>query len=350
MPHASGRAIDADGHIYEDVDALRERIRHYAPAYDGPAVYGMFPSLDGFPRGGGRGKTIATSPERWLEFLDRAHLDETVLYPTGGLSIGLVQNREWATVLAKAYNDWISDTYVRASPRFHSLALLPVQDIPAAVDELRRAVTKLGLAGGLLPAVHVVGRPLGDEWFDPIYAEAQRLGCALAVHGAPSRGLGFDYFDNMIKTHALSHPVSQIIQLTSFVLDGALERFPDLRVAFLEAGSGWMLYMMDRLDYEWEGAYRAQAEARGVRRAPSDYIARGNVYVSCELDEASLPLVVQRFPAGRILFPSDYPHEKPDSSIIHEIDEFWERTDLTEEMKHSIAVDSAVSFYRLDPR
>jgi hypothetical protein len=236
---------------------------------------------------------------------------------------------------------------VRASPRFHGLALLPVQDLPAATEELCRAVTDLGLLGGILPAVSISGRPYGHECFDPLYAEAERLDCVLAVHGAPSRGLGFDYFDNMIKTHTLSHPISQMIQLTSIVLDGALERFPRLRIAFLEAGCGWMLYMMDRLDYEWEGAYRPQAEARGVRKAPSQYIRGGNVYVSCELDEASLPLVIQRLPPARIFFPSDYPHEKPDSSIIHEIAEFWERPDLADDVKQAIAVDSAVAFYGL---
>lgn len=343
----TGRAIDADGHIYEDVEALKEHIRAYRGTFDLPTVYGLFPSLDGFQRGGGRGKTTATTPDRWLEFLDRAELDETVLYPTGGLSLGLVQDLDWAAILARAYNDWLSAAYVRASPRLHGLALLPVQDVPASVAELRRAVTDLGLLGGILPAVSIGGKPYGHESFDPLYAEATRLDCVLAVHGAPSRGLGFDFFDNMIKTHTLSHPVSQMIQLTSIVLDGALERFPRLRIAFLEAGSGWMLYMMDRLDYEWEGAYRSQAEARGLRKAPSQYILEGNVYVSCELDEAALPLVIQRLPPSRILFPSDYPHEKPDSSILDEIADFWERPDLADDVKQAIALDSAVAFYRL---
>lgn len=342
------RGIDADGHVYEDVEALRAHIRRYVPGYDLPGVYGLFPSLDGFPRGGGRGKATATSPEGWLEFLDRADLAATVLYPTGGLSLGLVQDPDWAAVLARAYNDWIAETYVRCSPRVHALALLPVQDVGAAVDELRRSVADLGLVGGVLPAVSATGKPYGHESFDRLYAEAERLDCALAVHGAPSRGLGFDFFDNMIKTHALSHPISQIIQLTSIVLDGVLERFPRLRIAFLEAGSGWMLYLMDRLDYEWEGAYAPQARARGLRKPPSEYIRDGQVYVSCELDEASLPLVIQRFPARRILFASDYPHEKPESSILEEIDGFWERPDLSDEAKNAIAVDSAVAFYRLD--
>ena len=49
-------------------------------------------------------------------------------------------------------------------------------------------------------------------------------------------------------TAALEHPVAQMIQMTSFVYEGVFDRFPKLRVGFLEAGTGWVPYMIDRLD------------------------------------------------------------------------------------------------------
>jgi len=72
----------------------------------------------------------------------------------------------------------------------------------------------------------------------------------MLVGGAGERLL--DFFDKFIQTHTMEHPVSQMVQLTSMLFDGVFEYFPKLRVAYLEAGCGWVPYMMDRMDEEFE--------------------------------------------------------------------------------------------------
>src|SRR5437762_2518286 len=74
---------------------------------------------------------------------------------------------------------------------FDLMALIPLQDPPAAVAELRRAVRELGMRGAMLPAT---GLPenLGAKAYWPVYEEADRLGCALAIHGGCHDGLGMD--------------------------------------------------------------------------------------------------------------------------------------------------------------
>jgi hypothetical protein len=89
--------IDADGHVLEKDRELHDYLGgHYtsAPRFE---TYSYFPSLDGWNRGTGvPGKDPETPAPRWLEFLDELGIHATVLYPTGGLALGLIQNPEWA--------------------------------------------------------------------------------------------------------------------------------------------------------------------------------------------------------------------------------------------------------------
>ena len=61
------------------------------------------------------------------------------------------------------------------------MALLPFQDPEGAVIELRRAVRELGCRGAVVRTTGL-RLPLGHQFYDPIYREAESLGCALAVH------------------------------------------------------------------------------------------------------------------------------------------------------------------------
>jgi uncharacterized protein len=165
--------------------------------------------------------------------------------------------------VAKAYNSWVAEKYSRQSSRLKAVALLPIHDPMEAAAELRRAKNSLGLVAGLLPAVTVLHKGYGHHDFDPIYREAEASEFPLAVHGAPSRGLG--------QVHTLEHPFAILIQFTNMLF--VFERFPRLQVAFLEAGSGWLPYMMDRMDEEFEKPYRFQAPT--LKKKPATTFARG---------------------------------------------------------------------------
>src|SRR3989338_8485131 len=75
-----------------------------------------------------------------------------VLYTTRGLSFGKVVSRDWAIDLARADNDWLHQAYLKKNPRFRGMALIPLQEPEAAVEELRRAVKELGMCGAMLPS------------------------------------------------------------------------------------------------------------------------------------------------------------------------------------------------------
>jgi predicted TIM-barrel fold metal-dependent hydrolase len=132
-------------------------------------------------------------------------------------------------------------------------------------------------------------------------------------------------------------------QLTSIVFEGIPERFPRLRLAFLEAGVSWVPYWMGRMDEEYEK--RGAVEARALKRKPSEYIAGGSIYFSCEAGEAILPQAIHLVGENQIVYASDWPHW--DNNFPRSIKELEEREDLTLTQKRKILGDNARRLYRL---
>ena len=340
------RVIDADGHVVERDDQL---FKYLDPPFRGREdllTVPFFPSLDGWHRAArrvadGKGRAMS-SPQagQWLAFLEEAGIEMSVLYPTNGLAYGLVKDREWATALARAYNTFLHTEFLQVAPnRLKGIALIPLQDIPEAVKELRRAVRELGMVGAVLPAVGL-RIPFGDRYYDPVYEEAERLGCMLAVHGAPAQGLGFDFFDRLVEARALSHPFAQMIQITSIIMNGVLERFPRLRIAFMEAGSGWIPFMMERLDGEFKN------RGAGLRMPPSEHLRSARIFFHCELGEAMLPVSIDAIGDGHFFCASDFPHE-PAHEFPEAIEVFLKRPDLSESAKAKVLFENPRRLYEV---
>lgn len=337
--------IDGDGHITETTEQLAAYIdpayREYGPQ---PGARGYF-STDGWDRSvrGTLGHS-AGDAKTWLETMDQGGLEAAVLFPTGGLGIGWVREPDFAVALCRAYNDFFHQEFMPQSPRLKGVALLPLQDVSEAVAELRRA-RQMGFVGAMLPAVGL-RKPLGHSDFWPIYAEAERVQCMVAVH-ATVRGphfFGGDLFERFIEVHTLSHPFAQMIQMTSIVFQGVLEAFPRLKVAFMEAGCTWVPYWLGRMDEEWEK--RGDLEAPVCKRKPSEYLTSDRVFYPAEASEWLLGPTIQSLGSAGIFYASDWPHW--DHEFPENIHQMRERKDLTDEVKHEILGGSARRLYGLN--
>lgn len=339
--------IDADGHVLETDAELEQYFDGAYKDHRRSGVFSIFPSLDGWPRGFVRGldKVNRATAEIWIEFIEGSQIDAAVLYPTAGLSFGLIQDPDWACVVARAYNNWLYDKYCNVDARLKGVALLPVHNPQVGANELRRAVKEQGMIAGLMPAVTMLNKGYGHQDFHPIYEEAQRLDVPLTVHGAVSRGLGFDFLQTMSMIHTLEHPIAQMIQLTSIVLDGVFDLFPRLRIGFLEAGAGWIPYMMDRMDEKFH--IDRKRKHFPLSKLPSDYFKNGNIYTTCETDEKILDAVVREMGEDYLMYPTDFPHEREAGEFAKDIPEFWQRNDLSESAKRKILSQNAKRFYNL---
>src|SRR4051794_8310 len=106
-----GRVIDADGHIMEDHQAIFERIRGPYGELEWHSTWPLL-NADGWQRGLARaGKREDPNAEAWLRFQEEHGIGMSVLYPTAGLALGMVQLPDWAAALCQGYNDWLADSF-----------------------------------------------------------------------------------------------------------------------------------------------------------------------------------------------------------------------------------------------
>jgi predicted TIM-barrel fold metal-dependent hydrolase len=274
-----------------------------------------------------------------LKDMDREGIDVSVLFPTSSFAVIKVIECDFAVTYARAYNDFIADV-CRQSPRLKGIALLPFQNLDAAVEEVDRAVTKLGLAG-VAVATQGMNEHLGSQKFWPLYDEIQRLNIPLCVHNRRQGPAGENRFDSFLYMHTIGRPVETFIQFAGLLYGGVAERFPRLRVAFLECGVGWVPYWMERMDEEWEK--RGKVETPLCKRKPSDYVIHGNWFFATEPEEGMLPYVIERIGEDKILFASDYPHW--DGIFPHVVSTIRARKDISESAKEKILGANASRFY-----
>jgi predicted TIM-barrel fold metal-dependent hydrolase len=217
-------------------------------------------------------------------------------------------------------------------------------DPSRAAEELERCVSEHGFVG-MVTATHVQERNLDDPAFDVVWAAAERLGVAVCTHGggqAPGQvPFGIERFGTRLGVHAITHPLGAMQAVYNFTVGGVLARFPKLRVGFMEAGTGWLPFWLERLDEHWE---RMPQQAPGIDRAPSSYF-HGRCFLSTEPGEAMLPYVMAQAP-GSVCYSSDYCHwdcDFPDSVRILE-----EREDLPEKQRAPLFAENAARLFGLE--
>jgi predicted TIM-barrel fold metal-dependent hydrolase len=197
---------------------------------------------------------------------------------------------------------------------------------------------------------HVYGRSLGAPDYDPLYDVLEETGLVLAVHeglgvrGAPT--IGRDVSETFAVRHAMSHPMEQMAAMASLMLEGALERHPTLRVAFLESGTGWLPYWLHRLDEHRE--WMRDAECSELSLAPSEYFARQCV-ISSDPEDGLAAMTIDALGADHVVWASDFPH--PDAAFPDAVDEFLALVPTVGEAdRRAVLWDTPLDFYGLAGR
>jgi predicted TIM-barrel fold metal-dependent hydrolase len=357
------KIIDGDGHIFEDGEAIA---RHFPySAAGGRLRSGVFPlnshiqySLTRTPPGAfatnSEGRFQNPGPEGWIEFMNQLGFDYAVLFPTAGQRIGRIVDRDYACGAARAYNDWLAETYLRRDMRFKGIALLPMHDADAALAELQHAHTELGMSGVLFPAtgVHL---NLGAKPYWPVYAEAARLGCPIVVHGGGHWDLGMETMNVSTGANAIGHPMSLAIALAEMLFNNLFERFPNLRVAYLEGGPLWFLMALERFSRSYEAGIPVNPRGELLHlpegQTVADYlralIQAGRLVVGIEGGETDLAYAIKVAGEQAFMFSSDFPHEVNAQTIQKEIRELREREGISEAAKQAVLRDNAARFYKL---
>jgi len=350
------RIIDGDGHIREEEDRIIEHLRE--PYRNGRIRPGrLFPAIDHLhyePFTPLPGAFSEAGPEEWLQFLQTVGIETTVLYPSLALAFGNVTNRDWAIALAAAYNDWLHARYLKRSSRFKGIALIPLQDPEAAVVELRRAVNELGMMGAMLPS-NGLSHPVGSKQYWSVYAEAERLGCVLSVHGGVHFKMGLDNLDLFAASHAIGHPLGQIISASSIIFNGIFDRFPGCRIAFLEGGIAWLLLLLERFDRSYwthlpfnpRGDIITPRDGEKIAEYMIRQMRERRLFIGCEGDEPAIAYAVKTVGNEPFFFSTDFPHEVNIEMCQHEVEAVLENAELTDGDKQAILYRNSAAYYKL---
>ena len=129
--------------------------------------------------------------------------------------------------------------------------------------------------------------------------------------------------------------------MLSMIAGGVFERFPRLRVAYMEAGSGWLPFWLWRIHEHIE--LSGWKEAPECSKTPLEYFNR-NCWVTTEPDERIVYHVIEEIGDDHILFETDYPH--PDSKYPKAVETFLANDRLSDESKRKILWDNSIDFYR----
>jgi uncharacterized protein len=364
--------IDADGHILEPVDmwdrymdpAFRDRAPRMIVDTDGKERLLIEGKVLGSKKGlgllgaiGARdgsvddndfkyvdGRPGGFDPHARIKDLDVDGIDAAFLYPSVGLFSGAVSDPQLAAAMCRAYNRWLAD-YCSAYPdRLFGVAMLPMQSIDLAIAEMRFARRELGMRGGFLRPNPYNGRMAGHRDYDPFWAEAQALDFSIGFHEGGASGMptvGVDRFESRGARHIVSHTMEMMLVAMSVIWDGVCERFPDVRIAFLESGGGWIASWLDRMDRHFDDKGFNDS---GLKTRPSELFER-NCWISFEPVERSLDVLADYIGPHKILWATDYPH--PDGFFPGAPAMIANRAKLSAATKREILAGGAMRFYGL---
>ncbi|MQA95280.1 MAG: amidohydrolase family protein [Streptosporangiales bacterium] len=218
--------------------------------------------------------------------------------------------------------------------RISAVATLPMRDPAAAVAELRRAVTELGLRGAEI-GPRVEDLQLDDPSLRPVLATATELGVPLILHPynvGVRPGLEPFYLSNLV-----GNPLESTVGAAHLIFGGVLDELPGL-VPILMHGGGYLPYQIGRLDH----GHRVRSEAKGCRQNPSDYLRR---FFYDTLTHAPGPLgfLVGQVGAERVMYGTDFPFDMGGGPVAEQL----AGVDLEEAERIAIAGGNAVALFGL---
>ena len=232
-------------------------------------------------------------------------------------------------------NGLISDMVSKAPERFVGLGMVALQDPERAAKELSVLRSKLGLAGVEIGS-NINGKPPGDPFFDPFFAEAERLGMAIFVHALHPVGTDRVVGPARLVTY-LNFPVDTGFAAASMITGRTLEKFPKLRVAFSHGG-GTLATLLPRLAMGWN----SNAELKKTFVEPIG-TARRFYYDNLVYDVDLLRHLISVFGTSQILLGTDYPFDARQAFPV----DFLERLALGETESDAIRGGNAAAFLRL---
>ena len=298
----------------------------------------------------------AWDPQARLRDMDAMGVDQTLLYPTWfAEGFHLVHDPDVAYALARAYNNWIADFCQGAPDRLFAAAMVPLQNMDFALEELQRVAKIPCFRGAFLRPMFIEGRYFTHPYYDPLWAELESLGLTAAVHPTPGLwnpewtshgpfvekirgrlhqapligggagafaggGSGTQGAAFFAGTVPLGHPLAPILSpwldnhmFVASTLIGftVMQRYPKMKVVVAHGKASWMEEVLEKM----EASTRVipLLHTYPVRTDPEAMWEEGHVMLGFDAEERLIQKLPHDF-AAKVVWGSRYPHHDTTSA------------------------------------
>ena len=290
---------------------------------------------------GRRGIRRLTDPDLRLRDQDLDGVQGEVLYGILGAT-GRLNDPEAATEVVRIYNQWLADFCDTHPERFAGIACVPGHNMSSAIEELER-VGKRGSVRGVEIPLHKDMNPLWDPYWEPLWAAVNELGLPVHFHtigaGYPeTQGFPLQVQRAAWAVYITGFGIQMASVLMSMIFSGVFEKYPKLRLVIGESGIGWIPYVLEHMDLEWEDQFHDLS----LTMKPSDYWRR-QCAATYQTDRIGIKLL-DELGTENVMWGSDFPHPDgiwPDSQAF--IDR--ELGHLPENVRRKIVCDNAAALY-----
>jgi predicted TIM-barrel fold metal-dependent hydrolase len=297
----------------------------------------------------------ASDPQARLKDMNAMGVDQAFLYPTWfAEGFHLIEDPDVAYALARAYNNWIADFCKAAPDRLFAAAMIPLQNMDYAVAELRRIAKIPCFRGAFIRPMFIEGRYFTHPYYDPLWAELERLGMPAAVHstpgfwnpewtshgqfvekvknrlhqrtflaesgGGPAAGGGNGQNIAFFATPPLGHPIAAVMSpwLDNHMFVGStligytvMQRYPQMKVVVAHGKASWMEEVLEKM----EASTRVVPLLHyyPVRTDVEEMWEEGHVMLGFDAEERLIQKLPHHF-AEKIVWGSRYPHHDTTSA------------------------------------
>jgi len=320
-----GRSTMINGQVgYQDIDGriTRQKLR----------------KLEKIPEGEHRDIVMT---KRWM---DAMGVDYACLFPTPMLFLGLHPQVEVEVAMCNAYNKWLCEKILAEEPRIISMLYLPFNDPEAAYRTVKEFGGRKGVCGFMVTSPRY--KPVHDNAYMKTYALIEEMGLPISFHAAYNwNDQGLAMTNRFISVHALGFMWFNMIHLTNWIVNGLPERFPRLKVMWIEAGLTWAYSLAQRLDHSYS---MRVSDCPQLKRRPSEYMQEmffSTQPMEMPKDKSILEATFKMLKGEtQLVWSSDYPHWDFDlPGVIYDL------PFLDETAKRNILGGNAARLFNLDP-
>lgn len=271
-------------------------------------------------------------------------IDYQVVFPTALLALGMHPDVQIETQMAWAYSRWLVEEILPHSPHIKTMLYLPMNDPRACEKFVEHFGDKKGVVGFMVTSARY--RPVHANEYMRLYRMIEERDLPLSFHAIyHQQERMFEGMNKFLSVHALGFIFYNLVHITNMVINGIPERFPKLKLLWIESGLAWIPFLMQRLDNEY---MMRSSEAPLLKKLPSEYM-KEMFYTSQPIengDMKALQLTMEMINAEtQLLFSSDYPHW--DFNLPSTI---WDLPFLSEPAKRRILGTNAWDLFQLDKR